>query len=104
MQGIDIHGRLVSKLMFGVSVKFSNVEKGPEKFDFASFVIAFYDKDRKVIHEEYFDPFVGTQHEWRALKKEISVPKTAREGILRLGLFGSTGTISFDDVVLKKLK
>ncbi|MEQ1905419.1 MAG: protein-L-isoaspartate(D-aspartate) O-methyltransferase [Pirellulaceae bacterium] len=104
MQGIDIDGRMVSKLMFGVSVKFSNVVKGPEKFDFASFVIAFYDKDRKVIHEEYFDPFVGTQEEWRTLKKEISIPKAAREGILRLGLFGSTGSISFDDVVIKKLK
>jgi hypothetical protein len=34
----------------------------------------------------------------------IDVPKNAREGILRIGLFGAKGAVSFDDVQMKKVE
>jgi protein-L-isoaspartate(D-aspartate) O-methyltransferase len=32
----------------------------------------------------------------------IPVPKQAKEGIIRIGLFGATGTIYFDAITLEK--
>ncbi len=104
MQGVMVDGRQVSRLSMGVTTRFEGVVKGPGEYDFASFVVAFYDQDRRIIHEEFFGPFVGTQTEWRTHQKEISVPKAAREVIVRFGLFGATGSISFDNVIFKKLR
>jgi hypothetical protein len=35
---------------------------------------------------------------WDADETTIRVPPTAREGILRIGLFGAIGEVSFDDI------
>ncbi len=104
MQGLDVDGRQVSKLDFGLMVRFENVVKGPGEFDLARCAITFYDQERREIATEYFGPFVGTQAEWRSFAKQISVPKTAREAVFRIGLFGATGTIAFDRMQLQKAR
>ncbi|MBX3419762.1 MAG: protein-L-isoaspartate(D-aspartate) O-methyltransferase [Pirellulaceae bacterium] len=104
MQGVMVDGRQVSRMVMGVTTKYQGVVKGPGEYDLASFVVAFYDKDRQEIHNEYFGPFVGTQAEWKAFEKEIAVPKGSREVIVRIGLFGATGSISFDKVVFRKVR
>jgi protein-L-isoaspartate(D-aspartate) O-methyltransferase len=47
-------------------------------------------------------PFLGTA-DWHRSTRTIPVPSQAREGIVRLGLGGATGEISFDDVRLKRV-
>ncbi|MEZ6093503.1 MAG: protein-L-isoaspartate(D-aspartate) O-methyltransferase [Pirellulaceae bacterium] len=90
MQGFDLDGRMVSKLDFGAMVKYSGVVNGPGEYDMARMAVTFYDKDRREIGTEYFGPFVGTQAGWRSYEKEISVPRTTREAIFRIGMFGAT--------------
>ena len=103
LQGISIDGRKVAKLQFGGSVKYQNAVRGQEEFEAPYLSLTFYDKDRKDISTEFFGPFVGNQTSWKKLEKEIRVPVAAREAILRIGLFGATGVISFDNIVFKKI-
>ena len=44
--------------------------------------------------------FRGT-FDWRAFEDKVRVPPQAREAILRIGLHGATGEISFDQVKLE---
>lgn len=104
MQGIDLDGRLVSKLDFGLMVKYEDVVNGPGEYDLARCAITFYDRDRREIGTEYFGPFVGSKSTWTALQREISVPKGAREAIFRIGMFGATGSVSFDRMILNRAK
>jgi protein-L-isoaspartate(D-aspartate) O-methyltransferase len=65
--------------------------------------VTLYDENRKDLGNFLAGPFHGTS-DWSRVTKVIDVPKNAREGILRLGLFGAKGSISFDDVQMKKLE
>jgi protein-L-isoaspartate(D-aspartate) O-methyltransferase len=104
LQGIAIDGRFVAKLRFGGMVRYRNVRPGLDDDDLPYLALTFYDKNRKEVSTEYFGPFTGTQESWKDLEKEIRVPAGAREAILRIGLFGATGSISFDQMVLKKVE
>lgn len=103
MQGIAIDGRLVSKLKFGASVASENVLAGPHRNDLPAVVLTFYDKNREEVGTQYFGDIRATQ-EWRNYQRQIRVPIAAREAILRVGLFGATGTARFDNIVLKKVE
>ena len=59
--------------------------------------ISFYDQNRKDLGLKFIGPFPRGS-EWHRVSKSISVPPTAREAILRLGLFGATGRLSVDDI------
>ena len=63
--------------------------------------ISFYDEERRDLGVGFIGPFVGTQ-DWHQEIKMIPVPRQAKEGIIRIGLFGATGTIYFDAVTLEK--
>ncbi|GAF77635.1 unnamed protein product, partial [marine sediment metagenome] len=41
---------------------------------------------------------------WQSETGRIAVPTRAREAILRIGLLGAVGEISFDDIQLKAVK
>jgi protein-L-isoaspartate(D-aspartate) O-methyltransferase len=59
--------------------------------------VTFYDENRKELGNSWIGPFSGSSA-WRQESKTILVPSQAREGILRIGLFGATGEAAFDDV------
>ena len=59
--------------------------------------ISFYDEQRRELGHAWVGPFQGTR-DWHRLTKKLDVPRTATEAILRLGLFGATGRLAFDDV------
>lgn len=103
LQGIAIDGRYVAKLKFGGDLKFDNLRKGLDDDEVPLLAITFYDKNRKDVAMEYFGPFQGSQESWKHLEKEIRVPVSAREAIVRIGMFGATGQISFDKIILKKI-
>ena len=103
LQGISIDGRKVAKLQFGGSVKYQNTIRGQQEFETPYLSLTFYDKDRRDISTEFFGPFLGNQASWKKMEKEIRVPVAAREAILRIGMFGATGVISFDNIVFKKI-
>ncbi len=103
MQGIAIDGRLVSKLKFGASVACEDVVVGPNVHDLPSVILTFYDKNREEVGTHYFNDFRGTQ-DWKNYQRQLRVPIASREAILRVGMFGSTGSASFDNVILKKVE
>ncbi|MFM7739537.1 MAG: protein-L-isoaspartate(D-aspartate) O-methyltransferase [Planctomycetota bacterium] len=103
LQGLAIDGRSVSKMRFGGMVKYKNVQRGLDEEDQPYIALTFYDKNRKEISTEYFGPFLGNQASWKSYQKEIRVPVGSREAILRIGLFGATGKIYFDKLMLEKI-
>ncbi len=66
----------------------------------AAIVVTFYDENRKELGHLWLGPFQGTAA-WHRKTQLFRVPPTAREGLLRLGMFGGVGEISFDDVRLR---
>jgi len=101
MQGFSVDGRKVSELQLSAMVMYKNVFPGRRNDELPLIAVSFFDGNRKEIGAAFLGPFRGSS-DWRTTAKLVRVPPTAREGILRIGLFGATGEISFDDVKMQK--
>lgn len=99
LQGLAIDGRQVSEIELSAWVKCEDVWFQPQAEAFPSAGITFYDELRRDLGHNWLGPFQGTS-EWTKYTKRFKVPPKTREGILRIGLFGGTGEIVFDDVRL----
>ncbi len=64
--------------------------------------MTFYDENRNDLGHHWIGPFRG-ESDWKRVAKRIRVPVQAREGLLRVGLFGATGELSVDAVSLKPI-
>jgi protein-L-isoaspartate(D-aspartate) O-methyltransferase len=100
LQGFAVDGRRVTHLEVSADVKHDEVRRGPGTEDMAAIVITFYDRNRKELGHLWLGTFQGTA-DWHRKSRTFRVPPAAREGLLRIGLFGAIGEISFDDVRLK---
>lgn len=101
LQGFAVDGQAVPRLQLKLRVKCRNVADGPARDDFATLAISFYDESRKDLGFRLVGHFKGT-HDWQLVEEVVPVPPQAREGILRIGLFGATGSLSVDDVQMSK--
>lgn len=63
-------------------------------------VIKFYDKKRADLAEDSLGPWSGT-FDWTRKHGRIPVPREARLAVVYLGMLGSTGEVSFDNVSVK---
>lgn len=97
MQAFAIDGRKVPKIKFSASIACENVRRGPSQFDLPAALLTCYDDQREMLSKTVLGPFQGTQR-WKRFKQEVRVPLGTREAIVRIGLFGATGTVQFDDV------
>ncbi len=102
LQGIAIDGKAVSMVRLSGKVRTDRVEKGPAPEAMPAVAISFYDSLRQDLGTFSIGPFRGTRS-WRASSRLIRVPPQTKEAILRIGLFGATGTADFDDVQLEKV-
>ncbi|MEO1530246.1 MAG: protein-L-isoaspartate(D-aspartate) O-methyltransferase [Planctomycetota bacterium] len=100
LQGIAIDGSEVSKVRLSCSVKTQDIKKGPTPDAMPAVAITLYDELRRDLGTFTLGPFRGTR-DWKSQSRIIRVPVTAREAILRVGLFGATGTADFDGVRLE---
>jgi protein-L-isoaspartate(D-aspartate) O-methyltransferase len=103
LQGFAIDGRLVEEVELSAWVKYDNVQFPTTAEAFPSVGITFYDEARRDLGHNWLGPFRGTS-EWTRVQKRFKVPVKTREGILRIGLFGGTGEISFDDIQVTRIK
>ncbi|MDG1875197.1 MAG: protein-L-isoaspartate(D-aspartate) O-methyltransferase [Mariniblastus sp.] len=103
MQGFSIDGREVSVVKFSVSFACENVVLGPRPKDLPVAAISFYDAERQELGMHLLGPYRGT-NSWLTQSRNIRVPHSAREGIVRIGMFGSTGTAKFDNLSVKAVK
>ena len=102
LQGFPIDGREIGRLQLSAWVKTESVVPGNQPDMESMIAVSFYDQDRRELGVRWLGPWRGTDP-WHQTTKSIRVPIGAREGILRIGLFGATGQISFDDVRMKAI-
>jgi protein-L-isoaspartate(D-aspartate) O-methyltransferase len=102
MQGFPIDGRKIVRIDFSVWVRYASTRVGPgDARPLAA--ITFYDERREEVGVVVLGPFLGDSG-WREVTRSSRVPARTREAILRLGLFGATGEISFDNVRMSTVK
>jgi len=101
MQGFAVDGRAVDKVVLSVSAKCEDVKQGNAKTEVPVASVTFFDKKRETIGYSYIGPFTGTKT-WKNYDREIRVPKGTREALVRIGMFGATGSVSFDNVMIRK--
>jgi protein-L-isoaspartate(D-aspartate) O-methyltransferase len=99
LQGFAIDGRQVAALKIDFWVRASDIRPGAKSADWPRVVVTYYDERRATVGEESLGPFIGN-FDWREESGGLAVPLRAREAILRIGLVGATGKISFDDIRL----
>jgi len=101
LQGFGIDGRSVTRLEVKGWVKTDHVVPGPERDASPHIVVTLYDGQRKELEHLLIGPFHGTAP-WKEVSKVFRIPPEAREGILRIGLFGATGSVAFDHLQMAK--
>jgi len=99
LQGMAVDGRKIESLSVSLWVKYENTQAGVESYQKPALVVHFYDLNRKPIGEGILGPWLGTG-DWKTVTRKISVPRNAREAVVRIGLNGATGVMSVDDVTL----
>lgn len=102
LQGMGINGLEVKKIKMSARVSANGVRAGQAPHQLPGFGITFYDKDRDTIKTDGVGPWHGT-FSWQTQSKIIEVPPQTREAIVRIGLFGAVGEISYDEVTLERV-
>jgi protein-L-isoaspartate(D-aspartate) O-methyltransferase len=97
LQGMPVDGRTVRALEVSLWVKATDVHLGENDQQKPVLGIIFYDENRTEIGYTWVGPWLGT-FDWRQVREKVRVPLNAREAVVRIGLSGATGEISFDDV------
>lgn len=100
LQGFAVDGRQVQRLKVTLHVRGDDIRPGIFRGDLPSLVVTFYDENRATVGHGSIGPWRGT-FAWQKQSAFIDVPSRAREAILRIGLFGAVGEISFDAIELQ---
>jgi protein-L-isoaspartate(D-aspartate) O-methyltransferase len=102
LQGLPVDGRQIAEIELSAVVKHSNIRVNLGEGALPSVGISFYDENRNDLGHNWIGPFRGSS-DWTRVTKRFRVPIQAREGLVRLGLFGATGELSIDAVTLKPI-
>lgn len=102
LQGIPIDGQSISLIRLAGYVRTNDVVQGPGKESLPMIAVSLYDEDRSELGTFWLGPYRGTSR-WHRVTRLIQVPPATREAILRIGLFGATGTVDFDHISIEKL-
>jgi protein-L-isoaspartate(D-aspartate) O-methyltransferase len=102
LQGFGIDGRQVAQLEVSGWVKTDDVAQGQYADQIPYLAITLYDDQRRQLEPLLIGPFRGTS-DWHEERQTFRIPREAREGIFRIGLFGATGTACFDKLEIRKL-
>ena len=101
MQGFAIDGKKVAKLKLTASMSCENVAANENSLP--RVVVSFYDRSRKELNYFNMGAMQGTST-WKNKSMEVRVPVEAKEAIVRIGLFGATGSASFDRLSVSAVK
>ena len=103
LQGFGVDGRKVRKLQVSLQVRGQGIRPGQSSRQLPVVAIALYDENRAEVGHLVMGPWRDT-FSWQEETARFDVPARAREAILRIGLAGAVGEISFDDIQLKAVK
>jgi protein-L-isoaspartate(D-aspartate) O-methyltransferase len=94
---MPVDGREVRQLDVSLYVRGENIRPGQTLRQMPMLAIMFYDDKRAHAGQAIVGPWRGT-FGWQEQSATIDVPPRAREAIVRIGLLGATGEISFDNI------
>jgi len=103
LQGLAVDGRKVPRLEVSLQVRGQNIRPGQSAQDLAALVITFYDENRATIGQGGVGPWRDS-FPWQKETRQIDVPPRAREAVVRIGLLGAVGEISFDAIELRAVR
>jgi protein-L-isoaspartate(D-aspartate) O-methyltransferase len=103
LQGFAVDGRKVAQLQLSVSVRGRDIRPGQNAKQLPGVVVTFYDENRATVGEAGLGAWRGT-FDWQTEGKTLSVSPKAREAVLRIGLFGALGEVSFDEIEIQAVK
>jgi protein-L-isoaspartate(D-aspartate) O-methyltransferase len=103
LQGFAVDGRKVAQLELSVRVRGKDIRSGQDPQQLPGVFIVFYDENRAMLLQDGVGGWRST-FDWQTDSKRINVPPKAREAVLRIGLLGAVGEISFDKFELKPVK
>lgn len=103
LQGFAIDGQKVRQLEISARVRARDIRPGQAARQLPAIMVVFYDENRGTAGQTTMGSWRGT-FDWQTEKKRIDVPAKAREAILRIGLLGAVGEISFDDVAIRPVE
>ncbi len=101
LQGMAVDGREVKQLRVSLWVKGKNIRPGETPQQQPVLAITFYDDNRAQTGYTWVGPWRDS-FDWQRESEKVRVPIRAREAIVRIGMSGATGEISFDDVRIEK--
>jgi protein-L-isoaspartate(D-aspartate) O-methyltransferase len=102
LQGLPIDGRVVKQIQVSLSVRGEGIRSGQTAQQLPRLIITYYDENRAEAGHDSVGPWRGT-FEWEQKTAVLDVPIRAREAIVRIGMDGALGEISFDDVAIRRL-
>ncbi len=103
LQGFAVDGRTVSSLELNFWVRGDKIQPGAKSEELPRIVVTFYDERRVTLAEESVGNFEGS-FPWREDTGRLRVPLKAREAIIRIGLLGAVGQLSFDGLRLRAIR
>ena len=103
LQGFAVDGRKVKQIEISLHVRGKNIRSGLSAGQLPVAAVTFFDSNRTPVGEEMLGPWRGS-FSWQTESGRIAVPPRAREAVLRIGLLGAAGEISFDAVKLNAVK
>ena len=103
LQGIGVDGRAVRGLKVTFYVRAKDIRPGQSLEQMPLLVISFFDENRELVAERVLGPWRGT-FDWQHRTGTFSVPLEAREAIVRIGLLGAIGEISYDAIQIEAIR
>jgi protein-L-isoaspartate(D-aspartate) O-methyltransferase len=99
LQAFGVDGSLVRQIEVAVSARGQAVQAGPDRSNQAHLIVEFYGENRSPVGQTMIGPWRGT-FDWRREERRITVPSRAKLAVVGVGLFGATGQLDVDHVVV----
>lgn len=102
-QGIGIDGRAIQRLNITLDIKGKDLYPDVNHGGFPGVYAIFIDDKRNSVKSSLVGGWKGS-FEWRRANLSLTVPQSAREGILYFGLHGAKGTLWIDNVQIQGVR
>ena len=99
LQSFGVDGSKIRQLEVAVSARGQAITQGPDRSNYAHLIVEFYGENRSPVGQTTIGPWRGT-FDWRRDERRVPVPARARLAVVGVGLFGATGHLDVDDIVV----
>ncbi len=102
LQSLAMDGRRVTDLELNLWIETRDVHAGPSPQQFPHIELSFFDEHRGPVGNKIMGKWQGTTSGTKRTHR-IKVPVQARLAVLAIGLFGATGELGIDQVMMRVL-